>query len=87
MEAAIDGWFDAAFARDLAIAAEDFGPGWETGSVLCGAARASISLERWRSRLHAPDAKPVLEELRGTSSAFWDDVPGGVQQLSALLIG
>jgi len=88
IEALVEAWFDRALADDLTEAAEGW-VGWETESVLCGAARAGLPLTRLLARLQEPDAAPVLADLRERSpdglSAFWEDVPAELSALSALL--
>jgi hypothetical protein len=82
-------WFEWALANDLAEIEE----GWlstETESVLCGAARTGILLRSWLARLEEPLALPVLSDLKkrfpDELSAFWEDAPSGLAELSAFLI-
>ncbi|TSB01473.1 hypothetical protein [Sphingorhabdus contaminans] len=81
-------WFDWAMANDLAEIEEGW-LGTDTESVLCGAARAGIPLRSWLARLEAPFALPVLSDLKkrfpGELSAFWEDAPSGLAELSAFL--
>jgi len=88
IEEFIDAWFECALARDLANAEK----GWssaEAESVLCGAACAGLPLERWLLRLHDPSAAPALADLKerypARLSSFWEDVPIGYRELSAIL--
>ncbi|NKJ44711.1 hypothetical protein FHW94_004212 [Novosphingobium sp. SG720] len=88
IKAFIDTWFEHALLNDLAEAND--GPiGWEAESVLCGAARAGLPLERWLRRLIEPDAAPVLKDLKerfpSALSGFWDDVPNRFQEFRAIL--
>ena len=78
-------WFEQALARDLAEAEA----GWfsdETESVLCGVARAGLSLSPWIARLKQPDAGPVLVHFRthlgGRPQNFWEGAPAGFDELS-----
>jgi hypothetical protein len=86
----VNAWFEWALARDLAEA-DDGWIGSEAESVLCGAARAGLSLAPWLFRLHDPVARPVLVDLRkrfpGHLSAFWEDTPAGYRELSTILSG
>lgn len=89
VEAVIDRWFLYALSQDAADA-DAWGPvGMESEGILCGAVRAGLGLERFRAPLYLPFAAPVLDGLRqrcpDTLSGFWDDVPGGVGALAALL--
>jgi len=88
IETLVDVWFDRVLANDLAEADEGW-VGWEAESVLCGAARAGLSLTGLLARLQEPDAAAVLADLRERSrdglSAFWKDVPADLSALSALL--
>jgi hypothetical protein len=88
IEGFIDAWFEKALESDLA----DAGEGWigtDAESVLCGAARAGMPLRPWLLRLLAPDATPVLAEMRqrfpGDMSPFWEDAPEALQELSTIL--
>jgi hypothetical protein len=88
LEAFIDAWFERSLARDVV----QIGAGWlgrEAESVLCGAARAGLALERWLVRLHQPDAAPVLADLKerfpGQLSGFWNFAPAGFRELSTIL--
>jgi hypothetical protein len=88
LEDYIDAWFERALERDV----EDADGGWigaEAESVLCGAARAGLRLERWLLRLHEPLAAPVLADLKarypGGLSAFWEQAPEGFALLSTIL--
>jgi len=89
IEAFIDAWFERALVSDLAAAND----GWissETESMLCGAARAGIPLERWLVRLHEPDAAPVLADMQkrfpSEMSAYWDDAISGFREISTILV-
>jgi hypothetical protein len=88
IEAFLNAWFECELVRDLATA-EDGWIGTETESVLCGIARAEVSLARWLIRLHDPVAAPVLADLKercpGELSAFWEDSPKGFRELSTIL--
>jgi hypothetical protein len=88
IEAFIDAWFEEALASDLAEA-DDGWIGTEAESVLCGAARAEMPLERWLVRLSEPDAAPLLADLKkrfpGEVSGFWEYAPVGLQELSTIL--
>lgn len=90
IEVFIDAWFERALASDLAAANEGW-VGSETESVLCGAARAGIPLERWLVRLHDPDATPVLADMQkrfpSEMSAFWDDAISGFREIATILVG
>lgn len=88
VEALIDAWFEKALSRDLA----DVKDGWigmETESVMCGASRAGVKLERWFPRLLGVDAAPVLADMQerfpGNMSAFWPEAPLGLQEISLIL--
>jgi hypothetical protein len=88
IEAFIDTWFEDALANDLAEADEGC-IGWKAESVLCGAARAGLPLERWLLRLAEPDAVPVLNDLQerfpSAPSGFWEDAPHGFREVRAIL--
>ncbi|WP_260598606.1 hypothetical protein [Sphingomonas endolithica] len=88
IEAFTDAWFEQALASDLAEA-DDGWIGTGAESVLCGAARAEMPLERWLVRLSKPDAAPVLADLKqrfsGEMSGFWEYAPVGFQALSTIL--
>jgi hypothetical protein len=88
IEELLDAWFECALAPDLAEA-DEYWIGAEAESVLCGAARAGLPLERWLVRLHDPVAAPVLADLKdrfpGKLSAFWEDSPAGFRELSTIL--
>lgn len=88
IEIFIDAWFEQALASDLTEADEGW-IGWDTQSVLCGAARAGLPLERWLLRLAEPDASPVLAEMKGQfrrePSGFWKDAPDGFREMRAFL--
>lgn len=88
IEAFTDAWFEQALANDLAEADN----GWigsDAESVLCGAARAGMPLERWLILLSEPDAAPLLADLKkrfpSEMSGFWGAAPVGLQELSAIL--
>jgi hypothetical protein len=88
LEEFLDAWFEWALARDLA----EVGKGWtgtEAESVLCGAARAGLPLQRWLIHLNDPIAAPVLadwkERFPNQLSAFWEDAPEGFTELSTIL--
>lgn len=78
IEMFVGAWFELALASDLAEADEGW-IGWAAESVLCGAARAGVQLDRWLLRLAAPDVAPVLADIRDRfprePSGFWEDVP------------
>ncbi|MDH4745604.1 hypothetical protein OMP43_16390 [Sphingomonas sp. CBMAI 2297] len=88
IEACIDAWFGQALARDLAEANEGF-VGWDALSVLCGAGRAGLPLQRWLSRLAEPDAAPVLpgmrEQLPTKPSGFWEDAQDAFHEVRTFL--
>lgn len=88
IEAFTDAWFEQALASDLAEA-DDGWIGMDAESVLCGAARAGMPLERWLLRLSEPHAAPVLADLKkrfpNEMSGFWEYAPAGFQKLSAIL--
>ncbi len=84
----LDAWFAWTAADELAHA--DDGPiGWQTESLLCGAARAGVSLERWSPTLRSKYAEPLLVGLRerfaSGLSSFWDDAPKGRAELASIL--
>ena len=88
LEAVVDAWFEKALADDRA----DADAGWigrDAESVLCGAARAGMPLRAWLLRLSAPDASPVLADMRQRfphdMSPFWEHAPEGLRELSAVL--
>lgn len=88
IEGFIDVWFEQALKSDLAGADEDW-IGTDAESVLCGAARAGMSLQPWLLRLSAPDAMPVLLDMKqrfpGDMSGFWEFAPDGLRELSTIL--
>ena len=88
LEDLVDAWFECALSRDIAHFEEGWF-GWESESVLCGAARAGLPLERWLVRLQDPAAAAVLTELKQRfphdRSGFWDDAPAGFRELSTIL--
>lgn len=88
IEAFIDAWFEQALANDLAEADEGE-IGTDAESVLCGAARAGMPLERWLFRLSEPDAAPVLADMQkrfpSEMSGFWEYAPAGFRDLSVIL--
>lgn len=88
IEAFVDAWFEQAVREDLASLQED----WiseSTESVLCGAARAGMSISPLLDRLNEPAAAPVLDHLRDRFgedlSGFWEDAPQGVEEIRAFL--
>lgn len=85
----VDAWFDYAIEQDLRDAAEDWLVSSHAESVLCGAAYAGMPLSGWLARLLEPRSAPLLADLIERyphgMSAFWEDVPGGFEQLSTLL--
>ncbi|WP_125471453.1 MULTISPECIES: hypothetical protein [unclassified Sphingomonas] len=88
IEDLVDAWFEQTLANDLAEAAE----GWLMGEVehiLCGAARAGMSLRPWLVRLSEADAAPVLayleEQFPTDMSPFWEFAPHGLQELTTIL--
>jgi hypothetical protein len=87
IEEFVDAWFERELERDLAQFEEGC-VGIDAESVLCGAARAGFPLRRWLIRLHDPTAAPVLEDLQrrypAELSAFWEDAPAALQELSAV---
>jgi hypothetical protein len=86
IEAFIDAWFELALAQDLAWGDEMTG---EIADVLCGAARAGLSLSRWERQLGAPVSAPALagliERFPRRPSGFWEDAPDGYRELSEIL--
>lgn len=88
IEVFIDAWFEHALASDLAEADEGW-IGWGAESVLCGAARAGLPLERWLSRFTDLDVAPVLADLQqrfpSKPSGFWQDAHGGFNEVRAFL--
>ncbi|MET1111277.1 MAG: hypothetical protein ABWX67_07105 [Allosphingosinicella sp.] len=88
VEELVDAWFEQVLAEDLAEA-DEYWIGHESESVLCGASRAGLSLTRWLVRLHEPLAAPVLADLKqrfpDRLSAFWEDAPAGLEELSVIL--
>lgn len=90
VEAFIYAWFEQALADDLINADE----GWIAGnaeSVLCGAARAGLPVARLLSRLAAPEALPVVAEMRQNfprkPTGFWEDAPTAFHEVRAFLGG
>ncbi len=88
IEDLVDAWFEQRLARDLAEAAE----GWltcEVEQILCGAARAGMSLQPWLLRLSESDAAPVLADLRERFpkrlSSFWKYAPAGLSELATIV--
>lgn len=86
----VNAWFEHALARDLAEAeADEFWIGSAAESVLCGAACSGLPLGRWLARLQESDANRVVADLKerfpGRLSAFWDDAPAGLEELSGFL--
>lgn len=88
VEVFIHAWFERALASDLAEGNE----GWIAGdaeSVLCGAARAGLPLERMLSRLAEPEAIPILADMQERfprkPSGFWKDTPDAFHEVRALL--
>lgn len=88
IEEFIDAWFERALLRDVEEA-DDVWIDRNSESVLCGASRAGLPIERWLVRLHAPFAAPVLADLKQRfpreMSEFWKDDPEGLRQLSTIL--
>ena len=88
IETLVDAWLDRALENDR-IEAADGWIGWEAESVLCGAARAGLPLTHLLTRLQEPDAAIVLADLKERSpdqlSPFWEEVPAGLDALSAIL--
>ena len=88
IEEFIVAWFEQALASDLAEADEGW-IGWDAESVLCGAARAGLPLDRWLSRLAETDAAPVLADMQerfaSKPSSFWDEVPNAFHEVAAFL--
>jgi len=89
IEEFVGAWFEQALASDVAEADNGW-IGMEAESVLCGAARAGMPLERWLIRLHEPDAAPVLADMRkrfpAEMSPFWEDEPSGFREISTILV-
>jgi hypothetical protein len=88
IEEFVDAWFERALSQDLAEA-DDGWVGHEAESVLCGTARAGFPLDRWLDRLQDPFAAPVLHDLKerfpDQLSAFWEQAPVGLRELSTML--
>lgn len=81
-------WFEQALRDDLAEA--DIGYVRSAAeSVLCGAARAGISLQPLLARLQDSEAEPVLSDLKKRFplelSPFWESAPEGLLELSNIL--
>jgi hypothetical protein len=89
IEELVDAWFERALERDLSDY-DEYEMGHDAESVMCGAASAGIPLDRWLVRLQEADARPVLDDLKkrfpGGLSAFWEDAPEGLRQLSTTLL-
>lgn len=89
VEAFVGAWFERALASDVAEA-DDGWIGTDAESVLCGAARAGMPLERWLVRLHDPGAAPILADMQkrfpSEMSAFWEDAPLGFREISTILV-
>ncbi|HEV2600022.1 MAG TPA: hypothetical protein VGU00_16880 [Sphingopyxis sp.] len=85
----VDAWFDYALEQDLRDGAEGWLVGSRAESILCGAAYAGMPLSGWLARLLEPRAAPLLADLveryPNGMSAFWEDAPGGLEQLSPIL--
>lgn len=84
----LDAWFEHALSQDLSEA----GDGWvgqEAESIMCGASLAGFTLSTWLVRLTEPFAIPVLTDLMDRYpdrlSAFWEDAPDGLKEVSAIL--
>lgn len=81
-------WFDHALLTDL-IEAEQGWIGCNAEAVLCGAARAELSLAPYLARLSEPKARPVLDDMRdrlsGDPSGFWKFVPDRFREVQAFL--
>ena len=88
VEEFLNAWFEWALAQDLAEA-DDGWIGTEAESVLCGAARAGLPLQRWLIRLNDPIAALVLADLKkrfpDRLSPFWEYSPNGFRELSTIL--
>ncbi|MEG3143358.1 hypothetical protein U1839_01710 [Sphingomonas sp. RT2P30] len=84
----VDVWLDQAISEDVSALIED-SFGWEAEGVLCGIARAGLPIGPWLARLREPVAAPILADLKARYphelSAFWDDAPAGLAELSAFL--
>lgn len=84
----LDAWFEYALARDLAEIVDCYHC-WEAEGVLCGAARAGVPFAKWLVRLQEPTAAPVLADLKARFpeqlSAFWEDTPEGLRELSRII--
>jgi hypothetical protein len=88
IEEFIFAWFEQALASDIAEADES----WiarDAESILCGAARAELPLERLLLRLAEPDAIPMLADLQERfpckPSGFWEDAPTAFHKVRMLL--
>jgi hypothetical protein len=84
----VDAWFELALIRDMADAEDDW-LGFEAEGVLCGAARAGMPISGLLARLQEPDAAPALDDLKNRFpdrlSAFWEDAPEGLKELSEMI--
>ena len=87
IEELLDAWFEQALARDLE-GADDGWIGSEAESVLCGAARAGLPLQRWLGRLNEPDAALVLKDMSerfpDQLSPFWEEIPSSFREFTTI---
>ena len=88
IEEFIRAWFEQAVVSDIADANEGW-IGWDAESVLCGAARAGLSLDRMLPRLAETDAALLLADMRerfpSKPSNFWEDAPNAFYEVRAFL--
>jgi hypothetical protein len=83
----LQAWFELAILRDQTPARE-----WlrcETEALLCGAARAGLPLRPKLMRLLAPDAAPILADMKARypaeMSPYWSYAPEAFSELSTIL--
>ena len=88
IEAFIGAWFEQALSVDLSEADECW-IGRDAESVLCGAGRGGVPMERLLARLVEPDAAPVLADMRerfpSKPFGFWKDAPDAFSKVRAFL--
>ena len=68
---------------------DDFCPGCEVESVLCGASRAGFDPAPLLARIQEPTNVSILADLKERYprrlSAFWEDSPAGLHALAAII--